>query len=55
VVVELPGVPALLLRVTVTNTLTAEEQQDVLGYHCFRYRIAGHANCIDDAANAVLT
>jgi hypothetical protein len=36
VVVELPGVPALLLRVTATNTLTTEEQQDVLGYHCFR-------------------
>ncbi|KAF6265080.1 hypothetical protein COO60DRAFT_1633845 [Scenedesmus sp. NREL 46B-D3] len=36
VVVELPGVPPLLLRVTAANTLTAEEQQDKLGYHCFR-------------------
>jgi hypothetical protein len=37
VVVDLPGVPALLLRVTAANTLTAEEQQEVLGYHCFRW------------------
>jgi hypothetical protein len=37
IVVELPGVPPLLLRVTAANTLTAEEQQDALGYHCFRW------------------
>lgn len=36
VVVDLPSCPPLLLRVLLTNTLTAEEQQDVLGYHCFR-------------------
>jgi hypothetical protein len=50
VVVELPGVPALLLRVTATNTLIAEEQQDVLGYHCFRYLcdfiVTGHSSAV---------
>jgi hypothetical protein len=36
VVLDLPNTPALLLRITATNTLTAEEQQEVLGYHCYR-------------------
>ncbi len=37
IIIDLPSTPPLLLRVVVTNTLTAEEQQEALGYHCFRY------------------
>lgn len=29
----------LVLRVAVTNTLTAKEQADVIGYHCYRGRV----------------
>eukprot|EP00775_Hariotina_reticulata_P007989 gene7989-8187_t len=36
VVLDLPNTPPLLLRITAINTLTAEEQQEVLGYHCYR-------------------
>lgn len=36
VVVELPGGPPLLLRISAANTLTAEEQAEALSYHCYR-------------------
>jgi hypothetical protein len=29
----------LLLRVTVTHTASAEEREELIGYHCFRGRL----------------
>lgn len=36
---ELEGVQ-LVLRITATNTLAPEEQEEAIGYHCFRGRLA---------------
>jgi hypothetical protein len=41
VVVDLPGCQPLLLRVAAANTLSAEEQQEVVAYHCFRCEPCG--------------